>query len=121
MRIQNGPGNQDFSDKYYTLKISNSNLFVDEAWGNCITNAIKCGLSIAVAFSSVVGRAGPLECYIVSGLGIVGFELNRQIIQKLAPDSFGSFYIFTFGGFMGLAMGFLLRLREKKHEAGLST
>lgn len=51
-------------------------------YGNSITNAIKCALSIAVAFSAVLGRVGHLECLLVSAFGVVGFELNRQIIQQ---------------------------------------
>lgn len=75
--------------------------------------SIKCGLSILVAFSSILGRAGPLECLIVSLFGAMGFEFNRQIISNLAQDSFGTFSIFTFGGFMGLALGLILYFRER--------
>lgn len=77
-------------------------------YGNSLTNAIKCALSVAVAFSAVLGRVGHLECLIVAVFGTVGFELNRQIIQQnQGIDTFGTFYIFTFGGFMGLALGLL--------------
>lgn len=63
---------------------------------------------MAVAFSAVLGRVGHLECLIVAVFGTVGFELNRQIIQQnQGIDTFGTFYIFTFGGFMGLALGVL--------------
>jgi hypothetical protein len=57
-----------------------------------------------------------LECLLVTGIGAVGFELNRQVILNLAIDSFGTYFIFTYGGFMGLAMGFILRLKENKVE-----
>jgi hypothetical protein len=83
-------------------------------YGNSITNAIKCALSVAVAFSAVLGRAGHLECLLVSAFGVVGFELNRQIIQQnQGTDTFGTFYIFTFGGFMGLGLGLLSLIRER--------
>jgi hypothetical protein len=84
-------------------------------YGNSITNAIKCALSVSIAFSAILGRAGQLECLIVTALGIVGFELNRQIIQEnQGEDTFGTFYIFTFGGFMGLGLGLLSLIRERK-------
>jgi hypothetical protein len=51
------------------------------AYGNCISNAMKCALAVVVAFSSVLGKAGQLECLIITVVGVVGFELNRQIIQ----------------------------------------
>jgi nitrate/nitrite transporter NarK len=50
--------------------------------------------------------------------GTVGFELNRQIIQqKQGADAFGTFYIFTFGGFMGLVLGLFSLIREKRSES----
>jgi hypothetical protein len=49
--------------------------------------------------------------------GVVGFELNRQITQEvIGSDSFGTFYIFTFGGFMALGVGLFAWLREKKEN-----
>jgi len=46
---------------------------------------------------------------------VVGFELNRQIIQEMqGADVFGSFYIFTYGGFLGLVLGLWMKLRETK-------
>lgn len=51
----------------------------------------------------------------MAAFGTVGFELNRQIVQQnQGTDTFGSFYIFTFGGFMGLALGVLSLIRENK-------
>lgn len=44
----------------------------------------------------------------------MGFELNRQIISNMGQDSFGTFSIFTFGGFMGLALGIILYLKERR-------
>ena len=87
------------------------------AYGNCLTNALKAALAMAVAFSSVLGRAGQMECLIINIFGVIGFELNRQIIQeRIGADSFGTFIIFTYGGFMGLALGVLSYLREKNPE-----
>lgn len=80
-------------------------------------NALKCGLSLSIAFSSILGRAGQLEALLVAWFGTVTFELNRQLIQqKRGIDAFGTYYIFTFGGFMGLGLGFLLFLRERRSQ-----
>ncbi len=73
---------------------------------------MKCALSVVIAFSSILGRAGQLECLFVSIIGVIGFELNRQIIlERIGSDSFGTFYIFAFGGCMGLVLGLFLLLR----------
>ena len=48
-------------------------------------------------------------------VGTIGYELNRQLIQeRIGTDSFESFIVFTYGGFMGLALGLFAYLREKK-------
>ena len=70
---------------------------------------------MVVAFSSILGRAGQLQCLIMCLFGTIGFELNRQLIQEnIGADAFGTFYIFTFGGFMGLTMGIISYFRERK-------
>jgi hypothetical protein len=110
-RIQNNGLVNNFSDHTYFVVLANSHTPADQAYGNCITNAIKCALAIAVAFSSIVGRAGGLECLLVTSIGAIGFELNRQVILNLAVDSFGAYFIFTYGGFMGLALGLILKTK----------
>lgn len=110
--IQDNPNFTDFSSKSFTLLLSNFEIKAGSNYSNTITTCFRCALAVLVAFSSILGRAGSLECLIVSLFGIVGFELNRQVISNLGTDSFGTFSIFTFGGFMGLALGFILRIRE---------
>jgi hypothetical protein len=119
-RIQQNPNVNDFSLKDFTLLLSNFDIPTGSNYSNTITTCFKCALAVLVAFSAILGRAGPLECLIVSLFGIVGFELNRQIISVHVNDSFGTFSIFTFGGFMGLALGFILRIKENGHD-GCST
>lgn len=85
-------------------------------YANTITSCFKCSLALITAFSSVLGRAGNLECLIITIIGVVGFELNRQIISNLANDSFGTYGVFTFGGFMGLALGLFAKWREDRSE-----
>lgn len=122
LQPQNSPAlDFSWSNRYNNLFLSNretvpvKNTFT--YYGNCMTNALKCALAIAVAFSSIIGRAGQLECLIVCCFGVVGFELNRQIIQEnIGSDAFGSCYIFTFGGFMGLFLGLFEMLRVRKER-----
>ena len=112
--------NFNYSNRYYNLFLANRDTTPDGTlteYGNCITNAMKCALAIVVAFSSVLGRAGQLECLIITIVGVIGFELNRQLIQeRIGADAFGTIFIFTFGGFMGLALGFFAYLRERKEQ-----
>lgn len=52
---------------------------------------------------------------IVSIAGCLGYEVNRLVIDRVGGnDLFGTFGIFAFGGFMGLGMGLILRLKERK-------
>lgn len=57
----------------FQLHLANSNASSDKLYGNSISNAFKCALAIVVAFSSILGRGGPLECYIVTAIGAIGF------------------------------------------------
>lgn len=118
LQSNNTTPNFDFSNKSFNLYLSDRETGTGgniTFFGNSLTNAIKCALSVSIAFSALLGRAGHLECLIVSVFGVIGFELNRQIVQEnQGTDTFGTFYIFTFGGFMGLALGLLSMLRERK-------
>ena len=117
-QLQKNPTQTSFNGStngsvYFSLFLSNLEITAGANYANTITTSIKCGLSLLVAFSSILGRAGPLECLIVTLFGAMGFEFNRQIISNLGQDSFGTFSIFTFGGFMGLALGLILYCKEK--------
>jgi hypothetical protein len=81
---------------------------------NTVTAAIKCAISLIVAFASIIGRVGPLECLFLAVFGTAGYEVNRSLVGGLGQDLFGSFTIFSFGGFVGLACGILLRVGERK-------
>lgn len=109
-----------YQNTNYVLFLANASIPSAKLYGNCITNALKCALAVAIAFSSILGRAGHLECYLTAVLGTIGFELNRQVNVNLSVDGFGTYSIFTFGGFMGLGMGLLLKIREDRNE-GCST
>jgi hypothetical protein len=103
-----------FQNTSYELYLANANISSAKLYGNCITNCLKCGLAVSVAFSSILGRVGPLECLFTVIFGTIGYELNRQVIANLSVDGFGTYSIFTFGGFMGLAMGIILKLKEDR-------
>lgn len=47
-------------------------------------------------------------------VGAFGYEKNRTIIMAVGQDVFGTFSIFTFGGFLGLTIGAVFAIREKK-------
>lgn len=54
-----------------------------EPLGATITMALKAALANCVAFSFILGKAGPLEAFFVSWIGTFGFELNRNVITLL--------------------------------------
>jgi len=83
------------------------------ALGACLTQALKCALANCVAFSGILGRAGPLAAFIIAIIGTIGFELNRAIVNYVYFDYGGTYTIFVYGGFMSLIIGLLLRCREK--------
>lgn len=72
-----------------------------------MTEAVKCSIAMVVAFSSIVGKVGPLEAFIMCVIGTFGYELNNKIIYRIGMDFGGTFGIFTFGGFMGFGIGII--------------
>ena len=80
---------------------------------NTIEGCFRSAMAINVAISCVMGRVGMFEIFITLILGTFGSELNRRVCKNFGDDAFGSMYIFAFGGFLGLAMGIILRLRDK--------
>lgn len=43
------------------------------AVGACLTQALKCALANCIGFSAILGRAGPLECFLIALFGTIGF------------------------------------------------
>lgn len=76
-----------------------------------LTGGFRCALCNIIAFSSILGRAGPLEALFVVIFGTIGYELNRQIIENYNNDSGGTNAIFVFGGFMSLTVGLFRYLK----------
>lgn len=101
----------------FTTSTINFNLHLTNAesrnytFGNTITMAIKCGLACSIGFSSILGRSGFLEATLVALIGGAGFELNRTIIMLYGADLTGTYFIFTYGGFMSLALAVLMKIR----------
>ena len=77
-----------------------------------MNEALKCALSMIVAFSVLVGRIGPLEIFILSVLGTAAYELTRQVNIGANTLDIGSMKIFEFGGALGLGISILLKARE---------
>lgn len=102
-------------DKTYNLFLTNLNEG-SPFYLATLTGAFRCALSNVIAFSAIMGRAGPLESVFVVIFGTIGYELNRQIIRNYNLDSGGSNAVFVFGGFMGLVLGFFKYLRERTPE-----
>ena len=102
--------------KNYSIFLTDRETIINQqmsVYGNSLSNALKCALSVVVAYSAILGRSGQLECLLTTIFGVIGFELNRQLIQEReGSDTFGTMIIFTFGGFMALGLGILAKLRE---------
>lgn len=77
-------------------------------YGATLVQAIKCALANCIAFSSILGRAGPLEAFFVALFGTIGFELNRNLVDLIHFDFGDCYEVFIYGGFMGLVIGALL-------------
>lgn len=89
---------------------------VHKTFGNTATGAFKMALTLTIAFSAVVGRAGPLEIllFVLFGGGL--YELNRQVISTEMYDIGGSNTIFMFGGIMGTIVAILLALTKQSED-----
>lgn len=71
--IQQNPIVNNFSNSKFSIFLSNYDIATGANYSNTITTAFKCALSLVVAFSSILGRAGPLQCLILAVLGTFGF------------------------------------------------
>jgi hypothetical protein len=69
---------------------------------------------MTIAFSAIIGRAGPLEILIFVIFGGALYELNRQIIARVNYDVGGSITMFMFGGIQGTIVAILLGLTKQK-------
>lgn len=85
-----------------------------------MVSSFKCAIAIIVAFSCIIGRVGLLEIFLLTTVGTIGYEFNRQLCYRKFQtsandfgDAFGTMNIFTFGGFMGLGAALILLCREK--------
>lgn len=74
--------------------------------------AIKCAMSLSIAFAAISGRAGYLQALIVSIIGTILHELNRQLVTIYAIDYGGTMTVFLFGGAMGLSLCLILYIKQ---------
>ena len=85
-------------------------------YGATLVQAIKCSLANCIIFSAILGRAGPLEAFIIALFGTIGFELNRNLVDLVHFDFGDCYEVFVYGGFMGLIVGALLSIKEKNER-----
>ena len=57
----------------YSPNISAADPHLYEPFGATMTEAIKCALANCVAFSIVLGRAGPFEAFFLALFGTIGY------------------------------------------------
>jgi hypothetical protein len=110
--IIDGSQNHFKDTSYFNFYLTNLNLGSPKSMTS-ITGGFRCALANMVAFSAIIGRAGPLEALFVAVFGTIGYELNRQILERFSIDSGGTSAIFIFGGFMGLVIGLFRYLAER--------
>jgi hypothetical protein len=67
----NGLYTDSFSIKNFNVFLANMDSIKTE--NNTLPAAVKCALALVVAFGSVIGRIGPLECLIMSTVGTMGY------------------------------------------------
>lgn len=74
-----------------------------------MVDAIACSISLLVAFSSLMGRIGFSEVFILSLIGGFLYEVNSQLLWRLSITDTGyGMRIFAFGSTMSLMIGCLL-------------
>jgi hypothetical protein len=86
-------------------------------YGNTTVGALKCALANAVAFAGIMGRGGLLPALIVTVLGTISYEINRQLISKYCLDFGGSIGIFCWGGVYGSVVSLIMYFRKHKNTA----
>jgi len=106
---------QYFGDDFF-IYVSEAYGATLRTFGSTATGAFKMALTITIAFSAVVGRAGPLEILIFVLFGGALYELNRQIIAQVNYDIGGSITIFMFGGIQGTIVAIFLALTKQKED-----
>lgn len=109
-------GNEQYYGDDFLIYVSEAYGYVYRTFGATATGAFKMALTITIAFSAVVGRAGPLEILMFVLFGGMLYELNRQIIAIVNYDIGGSITIFMFGGIMGTIVAIMLALFRQKED-----
>ncbi len=88
----------------------------DETEFNTLTMAFRCAISMCVAFSFVLGRAGAIEALLMTIIGVIGFDLTRLTIDNYTEDNFGTSFIFAYGAFIGLTTSLMLYFAKEKKK-----
>ena len=86
-------------------------------WGSKIevleqsfTGASYSVAAILIAFGAVLGKVGPLELFIMSLFGIIGYTLNESLVYSVIGinDAGGSTAIHTYGAYFGLTVSLII-------------
>ena len=103
----------------YTLPVflADTNAQNVATYGNTTVGALKCALANAVAFAGIMGRGGLLPAVIITVLGTISYEINRQLISKYCLDFGGSIGIFCWGGVYGSMVSLIIYFRKHKNTA----
>jgi hypothetical protein len=67
---------------------------------------------LSIAFAAIAGRAGYLEAFIIAVVGTVGYQLNAQLVSRVALDVGGSMTVFLYGGVVGTIVALLLSYKQ---------
>lgn len=113
IQTNNGVPLQYYGEKF-NIYLSDGIASLVRTFGNTACGAFKMALTICIAFSAVIGRAGPLEILVYVLIGGLLYELNRQIISITMYDIGGSNTIFMFGGIFGTVVALILSFTKQK-------
>ena len=100
-----------------------------KSFGNFFTDTSElirgeyCAISMVVAFGAIIGKSNNLQILIAAIIGILLYCVNEQILFSSLDvrDIGGSMYIFTFGGWYGLGLSWVLNYKEAKESHNFLT
>jgi ammonium transporter Rh len=100
-----------------------------ESYGHFITDTSElirgeyCAISMVVAFGAIIGKSNNLQILIAALIGILLYCINEQILFNSldVKDIGGSMYIFTFGGWYGLGLSWILNYKDARESHNFLT
>lgn len=100
-----------------------------ETYGHFYTDTTElikgeyCAIAMVVALGAIIGKSNNLQILIAALIGILLYCINEQILFNSLDvrDIGGSMYIFTFGGWYGLGLSWVLNYKEAKESHNFLT